>query len=252
MSAASATRLNVEPGRFSSDGYCVFPQMLAPNEVSQARTALDALMAGSSVRPEHLTEPHVKDAFWLELCRHPKIISAVKAVLGENLALIMTHLIVKPARDGKRIAWHQDRPTWASVKGTDIVTVWLAIDDADSGNGCMKVIPSSQQGFPEMEIVRYKGNDVFDLKVVVSPELEQNALPVELAAGDISIHDSYIIHGSEPNISARRRAGFTMRYANALTTQVDVDSHWVPVYLVSGQAGAGISKFIDLRNGAKS
>ena len=94
----------------------------------------------------------------------------------------------------------------------------------------MKVIPSSQQGFPEMEIVHYKGDDVFNLKVEVSLELEQNAVPVEApAAGDISIHDSYIIHGSEVNSSPRRRAGFTMRYANAHTTQVDVDNHWVPV-----------------------
>lgn len=247
MHTAAAPRLNADPSRFSSDGYCAFPRTVADSEIAAARQSLDKLMAASSVRPEHLSEPHVKDPFWLQLCRHPRILSAVKAVLGEDLALIMTHLIVKPPRDGMRIAWHQDRPTWASVKGTDIVTVWLAIDDADTGNGCMKVIPSSQQGFPEMEIVRYKGDDVFNLKVNVSPDLEQNAVPVELAAGDISIHDSYIIHGSDANLSDRRRAGFTMRYANARTTQVDVDNHWVPIYLVGGSSGDGIRKFIDAR-----
>ena len=246
--ASTATRLNANPARFSKDGYCVFPSVLSASEIVDSRRVLEKLMADNPTqRPEHLTEPHVKNPALLELCRHPKIIAAVKAVLGENLALIMSHLIVKPAREGKKVSWHQDRPTWESVKGTDIVTVWLAIDDADSGNGCMKVIPNSQEGFPEMEIVYYKGDDVFNLKVDVSPELEKLAVPVELAAGDLSIHDSYILHGSDANLSDRRRAGYTMRYANAQTVRVDVEKHFAPVYLVSGEAGAGIAKYIDIR-----
>jgi ectoine hydroxylase-related dioxygenase (phytanoyl-CoA dioxygenase family) len=248
VTTSTSVRLNADPARFGKDGYCVFPNVLSAAEVGDSRRVLEKLMADNPAqRPEHLTEPHVKNPALLELCRHPKVIAAVKAVLGENLALIMSHLIVKPAREGKKVSWHQDRPTWASVKGTDIVTVWLAIDDADSDNGCMKVIPSSQEGFPEMEIVYYKGEDVFDLKVNVSPELEKRAVPIELSAGDISIHDSYILHGSDANHSDRRRAGYTMRYANALTTRVDVDHHFAPVYLVSGTAGDGIAKYIDIR-----
>ena len=246
----ATTRLNSDSRQFSTEGYCVFPGVLTEQEVADARAALDRLMAeNKDVRPEYLTEPHAKNLFWLELCRHPKIIEAVKKVLGENLVLIMSHLIVKPAREGKKVAWHQDRPTWASVKGTDIVTVWLAIDNADTGNGCMKVIPSSQQGFPEMEIVYQKGEDVFNLKVEVSPELEKQAVPIELAAGEISIHDSYILHGSDENFSDRRRAGYTMRYANALTTRIDTDNHFVPIYQLSGEAGANIPKYKDIRPG---
>jgi ectoine hydroxylase-related dioxygenase (phytanoyl-CoA dioxygenase family) len=242
------TRLNSDPKQFRSEGYCAFPAVLSHEEVLAAREALDRLIADNpTVRPEHLTEPHVKNEFWLKLCHHPKVVEAVKGVLGENLVLLMSHLIVKPAREGKKVSWHQDRPTWASVKGTDIVTVWLAIDDADAGNGCMKVIPSSQKGFPEMEIVHYKGDDVFNLKVEVSTELERLAVPVELNAGDISIHDSYILHGSDENLSDRRRAGYTMRYANAQTTWVDCENHFAPVYAVSGQVGKSIAKYIDLR-----
>ena len=248
MPALTTERLNADPLKFNTEGYCVFRDTLSKDEIVTARRELDALIASNAgTRPEYLTEPHAKSAYWLELCRQPNVIAAVRAVLGDNIVLIMSHLIVKPARDGKRIEWHQDRPTWPSVKGTDIATVWLAVDDADCGNGCMKVIPSSQQGYPEMEIVKYRGNDVFDFKVQVSPELEQNAVPVELAAGDISIHDSYIIHGSDANLSDRRRAGFTMRYANALTTKIDVKNHWVPIYLVSGEAGDGIAEYKDLR-----
>jgi hypothetical protein len=55
-------------------------------------------------RPEYLTEPHPKHTFWLELCRHPRILDAVEEVLGPDLILIMSHLIVKRAEDGLAVA----------------------------------------------------------------------------------------------------------------------------------------------------
>ena len=35
---------------------------------------------------------------------------------------------------------------------------------------------------------------------------------VELESGQFSMHDIYLIHGSAPNISGRRRAGLALRY----------------------------------------
>lgn len=247
MAAQTTCALNLDPSRFAVEGYCVFRKLLTPEECAVARDELSQYMArNNGIRPEHLTEPHAVSAYWLELCRHPGILDAARAVLGENIVAIMSHLIVKPARVGKAIEWHQDKPRWDSISGTDILTAWIAIDDADADNGCMKVIPSSQCGFPELEMIRYKSEGMFDYKVKVSPELEKTAVPVELAAGDISIHDSHILHASDANLSERRRAGYTIRFANALTTQIDTEKHWVPVYLVSGVAGEGIQKYVDL------
>ena len=75
------------------------------------------------------------------------------------------------------------------------------------------------------------------------------AVPLEMKAGSLSIHDSYVLHGSEPNTSDRRRAAYTMRYANARTVTVDTRKHWVPVYLVRGEGGANAADYIDLRPG---
>ena len=63
----------------------------------------------------------------------------------------------------------------------------------------------------------------------------------------LSIHDSYVIHGSDANTSDRRRAAYTMRYANSNTVTVDVDQHWVPVYLVRGNGGANADRCVDAR-----
>jgi ectoine hydroxylase-related dioxygenase (phytanoyl-CoA dioxygenase family) len=242
--------INTDPTHFQQEGYCLFRQVLNPAEVAEARCVLDAAIAATTRRPEYLTEPHATDRFWLELCCHPRVLDIVESVLGPDLILIMSHLIVKPPKDGMRVEWHQDNTTWAAIQGTDIVTVWLALDDADCGNGCMQVIPCSHSGYPELEMRKSEGGDLFGFRVEVSPAMEAAAVPVELAAGDASLHDSYILHGSHANTSDRRRAGYTMRYGNARTTHVDVDKHWVPVYLVRGKAGEGGDRYLDARPGA--
>ncbi len=65
------------------------------------------------------------------------MLDAVEQVLGPDLILIMSHLIVKRAGDGLPVAWHQDNTYWYSMQGTDVTTVRLAIDDTDQANGCM-------------------------------------------------------------------------------------------------------------------
>jgi ectoine hydroxylase-related dioxygenase (phytanoyl-CoA dioxygenase family) len=253
---------NLDPAVFSQHGYCLFRDVLGAEEIEAARNELDSCIRNMPARmvvykdgdnkevdgrPEYLTEPHVKNDFWLQLCRHPKILDAVESVLGKDLILIMSHLIVKPPHDGLPVAWHQDNTYWHSVAGTDIATVWLAIDDADLSNGCMQVIPRSHEGYPEMEKFSTGANDLLGLTVEVTSEMESALVSLEMQAGGLSIHDSYIVHGSNANTSTRRRAAYTMRYANARTVTIDTAQHWVPVYLVRGEGGTAATSYVDSR-----
>jgi len=249
---------------YKAAGYCLFREVLDPEEVLGLNAELDSLVRNMPdtmviykdgkneevpARPEYLTEPHASNNAWLELCRHPRILDAVEAVLGPDLILIMSHVISKRPGDGLPVAWHQDNTYWHSVQGTDVGTVWLALDDADLANGCMQVIPSTHEGYPEMDKVSTGENDLLGLTVEVTPDMVAAAIPLEMRAGSLSIHDSYVLHGSEPNTSNRRRAAYTMRYANARTVTVDTEEHWVPVYLVRGEGGGSDSDYVDLRPG---
>ena len=217
---------------YPQEGFCLFHNILNTQEIIETRNELDAMLANLperqivykdgknkevDARPEYLTEPHPKHTFWLELCRHPRILDAVEEVLGPDLILIMSHLIVKRADDGLAVAWHQDNTYWHSVQGTDVTTVWLAIDDTDRANGCMQVIPCSHEGYPELDKVSTGGDDLLGLSVEVTPEMESAAVCLEMNAGSLSVHDSFVLHGSEANTSGRRRAAYTMRYANTKT-----------------------------------
>ena len=253
---------NIDSGRYSAEGFCLFPDVLNEADIAETRVELDIMIADLperqvvykdgedeevDARPEYLTEPHPKHPFWLELCRHPRVLDAVESVLGPDLILIMSHLIVKRAEDGLPVAWHQDNTYWHSVQGTDVTTVWLAIDDTDRANGCMQVIPCTHEGYPEMDKISTGGDDLLGLTVKVTPEMEGAAVCLEMNAGSLSVHDSFVLHGSEANTSGRRRAAYTMRYANAKTVTVNTAEHWVPVYLVRGEADN--TDCIDIRPG---
>ena len=84
-------------------------------------------------------------------------------------------------------------------------------------------------------------------KVQVAPEMEAQAVMMEMEAGSLSIHDSYILHGSEANESGRRRAGYTIRYCSTDTAWVDMDQHPIPVFLVRGEGGTRGERYTDLR-----
>jgi hypothetical protein len=249
----------VQAGRkcFERDGYTIAREVLNQAEITRVRENLDRLLEkkcgqnpdGSAVRPERLWENHVEDPFWLDLCCHPRVLDSVESMLGPDLILLMSGLFVKPPRDGMPVDWHQDNTYWRTVRGTDIVTAWLAIEDVDRENGCMSVIPSTHCGHESLHTEATGERSVLNKKVVVTPELERNAIAIEMKAGDLSIHDSFILHSSAANTSNRRRAGYTMRYANPNTVTVDVEKHWVPIFLVRGGCGPYIpgAKIIDRR-----
>lgn len=253
---------NTDPTRYTDEGYCVFTGVLAEQQVSAAREELTRSIAALperlvvykdgehkevASRPEYMTEPHISNDFWLQLCRDPGVLDAVASVLGDDLILIMSHLIVKRPHDGLPVAWHQDNTYWHSVRGTDVATVWLALDDTGLHNGCMQVIPRSHAGYPELSKVPTGSNDLLGLTVEVTEDMVSAAVPLEMSSGSLSIHDSYVIHGSDQNLSDMRRAAYTMRYANANTVSVDTAQHWVPVYLVRGEPPAGSEGYVDIR-----
>ena len=111
----------------------------------------------------------------------------------------------------------------------------------------MRIIPGSHQGHEDLEMIPSGKNQSLGRKVVTTAEQEASAVTLAMRAGSLSLHDSYILHGSGANQSNRRRAGYTIRYCNTDTAWVDVEKHPIPVFLVRGEAGRRSADYTDLR-----
>jgi ectoine hydroxylase-related dioxygenase (phytanoyl-CoA dioxygenase family) len=108
---------------------------------------------------------------------------------------------------GSPVEWHQD---WAFYPYTndDLLAVGVAIDDMSLENGCLMVVPGSHKG-PTYD---HHQNGVF-VGAVTDPNFSaDNAVPVEVKAGGISIHHVRMLHGSAPNNSSKPRRLLLLQY----------------------------------------
>ena len=244
--------LNHNPDQFAKNGYCLYRHVFDPAEVeSNQRLMAEAIEKDQLDNANYYSEPHESDERWLEICRHPRLLDAVQTVLGPHLILLYSSVFIKPPDSVETVPWHQDNTYWPSIQGTDVVSVWLAIDDTDIENGAMRVIPGSHTGYRESSTQPSGSHEMLSRKIIVQPEMESCAVSLEMEAGSVSIHDSFLMHSSESNFSNRRRAGYTIRYCSSETVKVDAEKHPIAIYLVRGEADQHKGKYIDLRpNGA--
>lgn len=233
------TKLQVEA--YNRDGYIAPVRIFSSDEIAEIRGYFDKLLeqviaaGGDSYS---ISSAHLKYGKVYDLLTNPRIVVYVKDILGENVVGWGSHFFCKMPRDGKQVAWHQDASYWP-LTPTKAVTVWLAIDDADVENACMRFIKGSHH-FGHMT---FRPSDSHEHNVLnqTIENAEQYGEPVDdcLQAGEASLHNDLLLHGSEANMSDRRRCGLTLRYCatdvrahlgwngkGVIVSGSDPDGHW--------------------------
>ena len=91
--------------------------------------------------------------------------------------------------------------------------VRLALYDTNEENGAMKVVKGSHnQGMFKHQTNSSK-NLVLDQEVSQDQININNVVSLNLKAGEISLHNDALLHGSDANTSDKRRCGVTMRFS---------------------------------------
>ena len=202
---------------FNRDGYVKGIRIFSPEEMDGIRAGFDELLArtlAAGGNSYSISTAHLRYGRVYDLLTHPRIVACIKDLLGEDVIGWGSHFFCKMPGDGKRVSWHQDASYWP-LTPSKAVTAWLAIDDADAGNACMRFIPGSHVlGHLTYTLSEDDEANVLNQTVTGAEALGEPVL-VELMAGEISIHSDLLLHGSEANQSTRRRCGLTLRYCPA-------------------------------------
>lgn len=245
-----------EIATYHEDGLIVPDYRIPDDALMRMRRLLDAMLrADEELSADYLGALTQHHPGWLEFAKLPSILDAVSSLIGDDIALWTSTLFGKPARGGKATAWHQDGQYWP-IKPLATCSVWIALDDSDQENGCLRYIPGSHHA---RTLWRHdtSDSDRLTLNQVLASETfdESTAQDVLLDAGRISIHDPYLIHGSQPNHSSRRRAGVVYRYmptashfdhayAFELHKKMGVpDQSRRPLYLLRGRDRCGLNDY---------
>ena len=201
---------------YDRDGI-VFPiPVLSIDEVAQFRGALDSLVnahfGGSLKRVDNL---HLFFKWAYDLATRDKLVEAVGDILGNDILIYATLIFSKPPKDISYVAWHQDS-AYSNLHLTPSVTAWIALTPSNSDTGCMRVLPGSHNlgslthGHIEDSSNLLRRGECIDAEID-----ESLALDIVLRPGEASLHQSTLIHGSDPNRLCIPRIGFIIRFVTS-------------------------------------
>lgn len=166
---------------------------------------------GPNQQPQLLLPEKVFPAL-LETCfqRNGRRIAA--RLLGEDPDRLHVggHMILKPARHGSELPWHQDEAYWDPGLAYEAVGVWMPLDEATLESGCLQFIPGSHRA--DVLPHHHVGGDP-TVHALEADEVDPDtAVAVPIAAGGAVVHHCRTLHYSGPNRSGNVRRAYTNEF----------------------------------------
>jgi ectoine hydroxylase-related dioxygenase (phytanoyl-CoA dioxygenase family) len=219
--------------RFRRDGFLNVGAVFSPTEVEEIGRTYDTL-----VRPDGQLLGNESDGqfpyrammnFRSEALAgyvtHPELLEIAEQVLGSDIRFWWDQGINKAPGAGSFIAWHQDNG-YTQGRVAEYLTCWLALDDSDTENGGLLVIPGSHAGGQHKH--EWQG-----VHAVISDVDESKAVPLDARAGDMLIFSSLLVHQTVGNTTHdRSRRAWVVQYCrgdqrNSVTGEVYDNRPWV-------------------------
>ncbi len=152
---------------------------------------------------------------------NPDITAMIAQLMGDDTVRVWHDQVqYKPPFVGGPTDWHQDHPYWPIIQPADLVSAWVALEDASVENGCMWMVPGSHLWGP------HKGGTIGTNREDFSPAPDMSLLPegtkiepvpCEVKKGEVMFHHCLTWHGSPPNRSAHGRPAIAVHYMPGYT-----------------------------------
>ena len=156
---------------------------------------------------------HLQHAIFRMLIHDTRLLDMVEGLLGPDLRLIHYQGLYKPARTGGEVGWHQDNH-YFNVAENRTVSVWLALDDATVGNGCMWYLPGRHdEALPHEQL--WDTDEKKGFYYAIRDIDDGAAVPAEVRKGDFAIHHCLMPHRSLKNETSAPRRAIAMHFMDA-------------------------------------
>ena len=201
---------------YRDDGFLFPVDMFSEAEITQFREAFESLIENSRhCSPKRFDRLHLFFDWAHQLVTHNALLDVVETILGDDILVYGTLVFCKQPHDSRYASWHQDS-FYSGLHLTPSTSAWIAFTPSNQTNGCMRMIPGSHklglldhENVPDSNMLNRRGERV---KVAVN---ESQAVDVVLRPGQLSLHQSTIVHGSNPNTSDEPRIGFIVRFVTS-------------------------------------
>ncbi len=215
------------------DGFVVIPGLLPDAELSQlqenleryAREVVPTLPDADAffedkTRPETLEQLQRMgcDAYFEGYRSHPRWVQAAETILGEAALAEQPEWFNKPPGTRHVTPPHQDN-YYFCLKPPQVITIWLALDEVDAENGCLRYVAGShREGYRPHARSQILGFSQGISDYGPSDFVREVAVP--LKPGDAVAHHGMTIHRADANMSAvRHRRSFAMVFRGVSCTR---------------------------------
>ena len=207
---------------YTRNGFVVPKFRLDNSDLEKLQNAtLELMQTYPHIPTEGLVSPHIFYAGsnrpdihskFLEICKLTPLLDIVDQLIGRDIIVWGSRIFSKAPQTGRATPWHQDGEYWP-IRPLATATVWIAIDDSNENNGCLKILTGSNRAKMLLPHQSLSGKGAA-LDKEIKPELieSKDIVSVPLQPGQMVIFDVFTAHGASPNLSNQRRAGFAIRY----------------------------------------
>lgn len=163
---------------------------------------------GASERPLEMfqdQECSQRLSSWATVSRESPAAPLIAGLMKSDTATFFyEHLILKRGGADRAIPWHQDLPYW-KVDGSQIASVWVALDDMPASSGVRWVLGSHRWSLFQpkhfVDASPYEGVELPPLPDIdaLLAQGEARTAVFDVKAGDALCFDARIVHGSPGN-----------------------------------------------------
>jgi len=201
---------------YDREGYVVACGTFSADEVGQLREHYMTLRRRGSYRDDvvgvettsrdplkrypRMAQMHRWDDLSLRWLLDTRLRDRLTELLGDEPYAVQTMLYFKPP-GSRGQAVHQDNFYLKAEPGT-CAAAWMALDRADTENGCLLVVPGSHR-WPILCTEKADTSTSFTDVTVPVPE-QWSTVPIVLEPGDVLFFHGSLVHGSAPNVTPDR------------------------------------------------
>ncbi len=156
-----------------------------------------------------------------EFLADPAVADVLVEALGPDVDCFLAQFIFKnPGAWGQ--PWHQDSYYFEFEPARPIVGLWLAVTEATLENGCLHVLPGSQNEPVHQHVPDSRPKSAYGYVEIVDHDMSASQ-PCLLSPGDLLVFDSHLMHRSTDNRSDSIRAAMVWHFSRPGTLDLGMD-----------------------------
>lgn len=231
--AAALTRpvTQDEVDTFQRDGVVCLRGLFDPTWVERMRASAEQSMAAPGELHAELANEHgdqgrfFHDTFvWTRdsdckdfVFESPAAQIAGALMQSDKINIFFDQWLIKEPGTALKTPWHHDMTYWP-INGTQICTLWLALDPVSAQSGAVEYVKGSHKWGQKYRPASFGSSNQYTEDIPDVPDIEtmRDTLDIaqfDLQPGDCTIHHGLTVHGAPGNLSNEtRRRAYTSRW----------------------------------------